>query len=232
MAELVVPTSPAELYLYRGEEVSACRPVMTGDVFADIEIPGVDDGLGLALVLAHPCSMRHGPHLRDRVMMCRVVDRSPIPLANWAGGYYGVMPLPDLYGVPSLGHRATFELAGRVPTVDLELSKRIACLDERGIALLLQRLVFSYTRAPIDTDTIHESVAHLLVEAELLEEWVDARTIGVGVEPDAAAIRAAESEFDVLMGEADESGVTNRLKLREPAARASVRRLVAKKLRS
>jgi hypothetical protein len=233
MGELVVPAFPAELYLYRGEEVSACRPVMTGDVFADIEIPGVDDGPSLALVLAHPCSMRKkGAHLRDRVMMCQVSDGAPIPLAKWADGYYGVMPLPDLYGNPSLGFRATFELAGRVPTADLDLGKRIACLDERGITLLLQRLVFSYTRAPIDTDAIHQSVAHLLVEAELLEEWVEARTERVGLEPDAAASRAAEAEFDALMCKADESGVTNRVKLREPAARASVRRLVAKTLRA
>jgi hypothetical protein len=231
MAELVVPTSAAELYLYRGAEVRACRPVMTGDVFADIEIPGVDDGPGLGAVLAHPCSMRDGPHLRDRLMMCRVAERTSIPLAKWADGHYGVMPLPDLYGTPSLGYRAIFDLAGRVATDDLSLSNRVACLEERGVALLLQRLVFSYTRAPIDADTIHESVAHLLAEAELLEEWVEARTECVDTEPDADAIRAAEAEFDALMSKADELGVTNRSKLRDPATRASVRRLVAQALR-
>ena len=85
MDKLAIPASAADLYLYQGAEVSACRPVMTGDVFSDIDIPGVDDGRGLALVLAHPCSMRGvGGHLRDKVMMCRVSDGSGIPIAKWA----------------------------------------------------------------------------------------------------------------------------------------------------
>jgi hypothetical protein len=232
MDKLAIPASAADLYLYRGAEVSACRPVMTGDVFADIEIPGVDDGPGLALVLAHPCSMRAaGGHLRDKVMMCRVSDGSGIPLVKWAEGFYGVMPLPDLHGAPSLGHRATFELAGRVATAQLDSANRVACLDERGITLLLQRLVFSHTRAAIEPEVIHESVAPVLVEAELLERWVEARTLDVGLPASAAAIRAAEAEFEAFMSAVDAAtGLNPRKQLLDPAARASVRRLVAKAL--
>lgn len=231
MDKLAVPASAADLYLYRGAEVNACRPVMTGDVFVDVEIPGVDDGAGLALVLAHPCSMRQGAHVRDHVMMCRVLDGPKIPLAKWADSHYGALPLPDLHATPSLGHRASFELAGRVPTAQLGLDKRIACLDERGIALLLQRLVCSYTRATIEPEVIHESVAPNLLEAELLEGWVEARTDGAGLPPDAAAIHAAEAEFDAVMSEVDPAtGGTHRDRLRDPASWASVRRLLAKRL--
>lgn len=232
MDKLTVPASAADLYLYRGAEARACRPVMTGDVFADIEIPGVDDGPGLALVLAHPCSMRAtGGHLRDKVMMCRVSVGSDIPLPQWATGFYGVMPLPGLQDATSLGHRATFELAGRVATAQLDPAARVACLDERGITLLLQRLVFSHTRASIEPEVIHESVAPVLVEAELLEHWVEARTLDAGLPASAVAIRAAEAEFDALMREVDAAtGTSNRAKLLDPSARPSVRRLVVKRL--
>jgi hypothetical protein len=231
MGDLTLPPSSAgDLYLYRGGGITACRPVMTGDVFADVEIPGVDDGPGLALVLAHPCSMRSGAHLRDRVMACRVVDGSSIRPDQWATGYFGVMPLPDLMGTGDVGCRAVFELAGRVPTGSLDLEKRLSCLEETGIALLLQRLAFSYTRAVIEVEVLHSSVAHLLSEAELLEQWVEDRAAAAGGAT-ATVIRAAEMEFDSLMREADPvSGDSSRARLVDPATRASVRRLVAKRL--
>jgi hypothetical protein len=225
------PASVGDLYLYRGDEVTQSRPVMTGDVFADVEIPGVEDGPGLALVLAHPCSMRKGAHVRDRIMVCRVTDGSPIRPDQWASGHFGVMPLPDLVGDGRFGHRAVFELAGRVSTSRLDISQRLACLEETGIALLLQRVAFNYTRATIEIDVLHSSVAHLLAEAELLEAWVDAVANSTGGAPSGELIRAAEIEFDALMRETDPvSGLTNRDKLIDGAARASIRRLVGRRL--
>jgi hypothetical protein len=203
---------------------------MTGDVFADVQIPGVEGEAGLALVLAHPCSMRDGAHLRDRVMMCAVQKGPPIRPDHWLGNF-GVMPLPDLLGDGGLKHRAVFDLAGRVPTLDLDLAKRRACLDDQGIVLLLQRLTFNLTRLAVDLGAIHESIAHVLEEAALLEEWVEDRTARAGHPLDASEMKVAETEFDALMAQADPvAGVSHRDRLKDPLARASVRRLVRRAL--
>lgn len=45
---------------------------MQGDAFGGVEIPGLDDGPGLAMVLTHACSMRQGPQLRPRLLLGRV----------------------------------------------------------------------------------------------------------------------------------------------------------------
>jgi len=231
MGDLTLPpTSAGALFLYRGGGITPCRPVMTGDVFADVEIPGVDGGPGLALVLTHPCSMRSGGHVRERVMACRVEDGPPIRQDKWATGFFNVMPLPGLAATGDLGHRAVFELSGRVLTTSLDFTKRLSCLEETGIALLLQRLAFSYTRSVIEVEVLHASVAHLLVEAELLEQWVEDRAAAAGAAT-SDLILSAEEEFDGLMNEIDSvPGKTHRDRLKDPATRAAVRRLVAKRL--
>ena len=227
MGELARPPEESSaLYLARGNEVSASRPVMTGDVFDDIAIPGVDGVRGPALVLAHPCALRDGAHLRDRIMMCAVKKGSPIRSQHWLGNF-GVMPLPDLLRDGGLKHRAVFDLAGRVATADLDLARRQACLDDQGIVLLLQRLTFSYTRLAVDVEALHQSIAHVLEEANLLEEWVEDRAASVGRPLHSSEIREAESEFDALMLRVDPvSGIPNRQRLIDPMARASVRRLL------
>src|SRR5438046_3187332 len=95
MTELAGPKSAGELYLARGDEVPQSRPLLTGDVFRGVEIPGVDDGPGLAMIIGHPCSIRDGAHLRSHVPMARVRREAPISLPAWRG-FYGVMPLPEL----------------------------------------------------------------------------------------------------------------------------------------
>ena len=224
------PDESSALYLARGIEVSASRPVMTGDVFEDVVIPGVDGVRGPALVLAHPCAIRDGAHLRDRVMMCAVRKGAPIRSEHWLGNF-GVMPLPDLLHDGGLKHRAVFDLAGRVATADLDLARRRACLDEQGIVLMLQRLTFSYTRLAVDVEALHESIAHVLEEANLLEEWVEERAASVGRPLHSSEIRESESEFDALMLQVDPvAGTSNRQRLNDPMARASVRRLVRRTL--
>lgn len=54
---LATYTEPDELYLARGVEVNANRPLFTGDVLLHVAIPGVQGG-GLGIVIAHPCSIR------------------------------------------------------------------------------------------------------------------------------------------------------------------------------
>ena len=75
------PDAAEHLYLAASpEEVPIARPLMTGDVFTDIVVPGLDNA-GLAIVLTHPCSMRvDGVNLAPRLLMARVAPSNPIPL--------------------------------------------------------------------------------------------------------------------------------------------------------
>lgn len=56
--DLDKPETDDDLYLARGEEVPPARPLMTGDVFAGITIPGVSDEPAAGMAVTHPCSMR------------------------------------------------------------------------------------------------------------------------------------------------------------------------------
>ncbi|HXG40090.1 MAG TPA: hypothetical protein VNJ28_04030 [Candidatus Limnocylindrales bacterium] len=228
MADLDRPSSADELYLARGDEVEPYRPILTGDVFEGIVVPGTDADAGLAMVVAHPCSMRRGAHMRPYVQMAPVRDGDPIGLTAWGRGHYGVMPLPGLRAPDDLRDRAVFEDACRVPTEWLHRARRLACLSPQGILLLLQRLTFNVTRHAVELETLKKAIDYVLEEAELLEEWMRARLDLAGgehLENVAARIREQEEAFDeVLRREVD--GKTLRDLLRNPESRATVRREV------
>src|SRR4051794_36893210 len=97
---LEAPTSSSDLYLARGAEVNVDRPLLQGDVFADIEIPGVDDGPGVAAIITHSCAMRtDGVHLVDRLLVARVELAPDVPFARWVDGHFKILPLPELLGM-------------------------------------------------------------------------------------------------------------------------------------
>ena len=223
MSGLDRPNLSDELYLARGSDVEAYRPIITGDIFQGLRVPGSEDDGGLAMVVAHPCSMRQGAHLKPHVQMAVVRNGPPIPLDRWDGNY-GVMPLPELHRPGDLSPRAVFELAGRVPTDELLRHRRMACLSAKGILLLLQRMTFSMTRVVVDLDILLGSIDFVLEEVELLDEWMQGRldTRNGNLEP---AIHDEERLFDdVMRSEID--GNSLRQHLRDPASRAKVRRSV------
>lgn len=224
MADLDRPRSADELYLARADEVEPYRPIVTGDLFEGVAIPGSDSEAGLAMVLAHPCSMRRGAHLRSHVQMAPVRAGAPITLERWDGNF-GVMPLPGLRTTGDLRDRAIFEEACRVPTSILRSERRVACLSESGILLLLQRMTFNMTRVAVDLDTLLQSIDYVLEEVDLLEEWMRTRLVapaGLALEP---AIREQEVAFEIVLGRTVD-GPTLRDGLRDPKARAAVRRAV------
>jgi hypothetical protein len=224
MDQLDVPQSPDDLYLARGTDVGPFRPILQGDVFGEIEIPGVDPSDdGLAMVIGHACSMRSGAHLRTHLLMARVLPKPAVPLERWADGYFGQMLLPELTG-HGTHYAALFEMCGRVATPSLALQKRVACLDSRGIMLLQQRIAFHHTRVAVGLAILHEVSASVLEEADLLEEWLE--SFAKDAQPDlAAALLREEEEFDKLMS-SERNGVTLRRWLGDPSERAMVRRVV------
>jgi hypothetical protein len=222
VAELESPDEPSDLYRYRGEEVNRARPLFQGDVFTNIMIPGLEDEHDLAIVLTHPCTMRAGSALRERVVVARVRSDSAMALP-WRG-HFSKFPLPDLLPNSAPGHwAALFDDIGTVPTQDLLATQRIACLDDRGVVLLQQRHAHSFTRHVVETEVLYEQCSGNLVEAELLEAWLEAGLIAVGDEEWQEEHSRLSEEFDVFFAE-------HRAKLDLASNRPGVRRAVRKEI--
>lgn len=232
--ELETPRDVDEIYLARGREVQPYRPMMTGDVFAGVTIPGVDDeGEGLAIITTHPCSMRREQgRLQEKLTMAKVSAAEEFPLRAWPKMYPKRMPLPELKGEgDSHFYLADLEEAGRVRAADLAYERRIACLSDFGVVLMLQRLVFAFTREIVDSKTLMKIAEHVLEEARLLEEWnEDVIPNTGGPENLMERLRIEGATFDSLLSSrrADEAGnsYTLREDLQRPARRAAVRRAV------
>jgi len=146
--------------------------------------------------------------------------RIPLP---WKG-HFAVLPLPELRpDVPEGNWVLAFDELGTVETATLGPSARIACLDDFGIALLNQRHAHYFTRYAVETAVLHEHTANVLVEAELLEAWLDA-AVADDAHDWAARVRAETVEFDTFIGSYRED-------LKEPSRRAAVRRVVNEEIR-
>jgi hypothetical protein len=191
------PRSADDLYLARSPDlggVSVLRPIMTGDIFRGVDIPGVGpeegDSERLALVVSHPCSMRLGAKLKDHVHSVRVVKCAPIKLNEWPKRFYDRMPLPDLTVIvdpddissddPAAeialrtqegAHAALFDLRGRVESSQLALDQRIACLTEQGVAFLYQRMSHWDTRYAPQVEELMAACNPVFAEIDLWEEW-------------------------------------------------------------
>ena len=214
---------PADLYLTRGEDVNGRRPFFTGDVFADVPIPGVQDG-GMAFIIAHPCTLRGGnAQLREHVLMDAVREHANVGAQAWTRGFFDLMPMPELLGAELCVGR--FEEMGRARTVDLVRTQRLACLSVLAINLLQQRLVWHLTRFDVETFRLHEAFAHTFEEADLLEEWNDVVCDAGVAEAQAAAL------FEAFIRTDRGGGRTYQSDLRDPQHRSSIRSAVRREAR-
>ena len=196
---------------------------MTGDIFTDMPVPGLDD-TGLAIVLTHPCSMRvDGVNLAPRLLMARVIPSNPIPLQAWRNGHFKVMPLPDLLGAH---HSGLFDEIGLVESSSLLENVRTACMTPHGVHLLQQRFIWHLTRFLAPTHRLAEATEAVFVEADLQEEWVEA-SVGHGDAP-----REAAESFHEWIRSPDQSGVVRQDQLKKTDLRAGIRRQMRMPLRS
>jgi hypothetical protein len=178
---------PSQPYLERRDEPVArpARPVCQGDVFIGLPIvrgtrwkrgrwtPKAampDDAL--SMLIAHPCSARANEthNLKDDISMAPIVPRAK----NWGPpwtGHYEMFPLPNFYG----GADYMADLSRAFPVVpEYLLERRIACLNEDGLAALLDRLARNATRLePLHVPGHFDSEAERLrMEFDLWETWV------------------------------------------------------------
>lgn len=169
VASLESPTSTDDLYRYR-VDVPITRPIFQGDVFEVANLACLS-GNQRAVILTHPCSMRQGVTLRDRLTIARVTTAKPPVGLPWKG-HYRIMPLPDL----DLGEefwQIDFEEIHTISSTTLFVAKRIACLEDLGIALLQQRYIYHLTRYKVETKRLYDSSANVMTEVELMEHWVE-----------------------------------------------------------
>jgi hypothetical protein len=187
---------PDDLYEERGG-VSYCRPILQGDIFAGVILPGFGAEPQRVQIVTHPCSMRRGPVINERVQVAPIEKYQKVP--DW-NGHGRVMPLPDLYE-DGVWHAAKFVDLTAVAAGELTVERRIASLSHPGIHLLQQRLVFHNTRLTLPLGDFREMSAPVLAEAEMQEMWVEtalteeARTAGTA-EQAGVAFQAWLSEDD------------------------------------
>jgi hypothetical protein len=204
-----------DLYLARGGEVNAYRPLFTGDVVIDADIPGVQES-GMAMVIDHPCSMR-GAHaqLASTLLVVAVREHAPVGPQLWTRGYFGLMPLPGITGQDF--HVARLDQIGRTSTTSLLEVDRVACLSVFGVNLLQQRLIWHLTRFEVPTFRLQEAFSHTYEEADLLEEWVDTLA-NANLE-----VRDATARFEEFIRMKQPTGRTMQDDLRDAQLRSAVR---------
>ncbi len=209
-----------ELYDYR-VLVPAWLPYQQGDVFSEVAMPG--QGAGLAMLFLHPCTMRQGTRIRDRLTVVRVAPESPRKVLDDAGHWAGrnkVMPLPDLLADRASTHVADFMEIATVTADELPRASRVAQLSLRGRLQMQQRIVFHLTRYAPHLDDLERATESVELEAQQQADWVQA---GCGSDDHAAPDRVdyLEAEYQTFLGGTDLS--STRTMLYGPTASQAVR---------
>ncbi|MEJ7569310.1 MAG: hypothetical protein WKF41_13705 [Gaiellaceae bacterium] len=230
MADILgAPESEDDLYLARADEVEPYRPALQGDVFRDVTIPGIETEHEYAMVIMHPCSMRRGPALLPRIQMIPVASYQNLPFDQWPLGHSRVFPLPNLLA-GGKNFAASFLETGMVASAELQPDRRVATLTENGVMLLQQRYVHYLTRVVMQMSRLRQVSQHILVEAELQEDWcadlVPPRT--AGGETLATALEAESKQFHDFITHG--AGDTLQEMLQDPVRQSDVRRRVRQEI--
>ena len=165
------------LYRARGDEVSATRPIFTGDVFTGVRLPGSTGRVKArsVVVLQHPCSMRsNGVDLAWHILVAEVTNRKVIEEPGWTSGNFNLMPFPDLRPeVTSLARHQAANFDNIYTVAPDQLITRLATLSPIGVNFLLQRWVHYSSRVVVPTQIFHQQTVAFYEEADLIEEWCD-----------------------------------------------------------
>jgi hypothetical protein len=226
LQELDLPESIDALYEERGQ-VPLALPMMQGNVFIDVACACFDNQASMVMIMSHPCSMRKGAVLRERLIVA-LVTSSEVAVASkvvkefhWKRNV-NVMPLPDL--VPGGGdYVVDFREMATISSNLLLLERRIAALSETGVLLLQQRHICSATRLYVDLSALHDLNRHITTEMELQRDWVEAAS---GSSADAAKHVEAIRGFQDWL---DQDG--RRDKLLAPYHHAGIRREARSEIR-
>lgn len=205
MRELSAPDSVDRLYASWGEAPSQARPLMQGDVFSGVTLPGLSPEPQTAQIVMHPCNMRMGITLRPRITMIPVNQYSMQP-SDWRRRFR-IMPLPELLGPGEPNFMADMTDFVSVASGDLQPEMRVASLSNEGVLLLQQRLVFTQTRLLLDLDRFHEQMAPTFTELELQEEWAEEALAATSQDATevAGVVDAAAKQYQDWLDEDDQA---------------------------
>jgi hypothetical protein len=207
---------PDALYDERGS-VSWARPLLQGDVFEGVVLPGFGEGPIKVQVVSHPCAMRRGPALTPRITVAPVEPHPEVTGREWDGNLR-VMPLA---GLVNGEHFATkFVDVTAAPTPLLTRARRIATLSHQGIYVLQQRLIKHYTRVEMPLELLRRESAAVLTEADLQLEWLEE----VLSNDELAEEAGIEGEVTVFEDWLDQGSPTRRELLRQETRHSDVRR--------
>jgi hypothetical protein len=216
---------PDALYDERSD-VSRARPLLQGDVFDGVVLPGFGDDPRKVQIVAHPCAMRTGASLTPRITVAPVEPYQAVRGKAW-DDHPRVMPLAEL--VSGKHFAAKFVDITACPVELLTKARRIATLSNRGIFVLQQRLIKHYTRAETELEVLRSQSAPVLTEAQLLWDWLE--TVLSDLEINDDAILDIEAElFEEWMRSGSPSrqerlrAETNHADVRRDAQRASAER--------
>lgn len=219
MTDLDAPDEPGDLYEARGD-VPLASPIMQGDVFDHVAVPGLSEHPLTVAVVMHPCSMRSGAQLRSKITVAAVRSYQRLPDSDWRTGHVNVMPLPHLRNTDDW-YAIDFREIATVSSVALSRRARVACCSQQGILLLQQRFTFHLTRLVVPLPNLHEVSLPIFTESELLTDWVEAALDATPGGDEEATINDADKAFHAYL---DEDDRRQRTRLQQPHLHSDLRR--------
>lgn len=208
----------SSLYRARGDEVVPQRPIFTGDVFFGVPVIGEDEPKNV-MVLQHPCVIRRGLMLVPKLLVAEVRPEGVHRPSRW-DRVHRQMPLAELLvdGLPA--HYAGFFVDHQLVRPEaLDIDRRVACMSQRGVNLLLQRWVHHNSRVIVPTYDYQDVTSPQYEEADIIEEWCIDR------EYDGVSLDGATAEIDTWL-RGDNSATAPRVRLEDPQQRSAIRREV------
>lgn len=169
MPELVAPEHDDEILEF-DEDALRLKPVMTGDLFTGVAAVGEESPIDV-MVAGHPCTIRRGVELKPRVPCIRVVDHQWVPYRAWPRQSHGCFPISEAVGIGT-GKCGALDDWVTVDAAELARERRRLTLQDHGILVFQQRLIYSLSRFVTPSDTLQEASRHVLAEAELEYDWV------------------------------------------------------------
>ena len=192
------------------------RPAFTGDIYV------LDDGR-LVLLIQHPCAMRRGTVLSDRLLVCEVTLNAGGVPRDWSGGHFKRMFFPPIDGKTYLAELDNIDVLERTR---IERGRRIALLSAHGVNVLVQRWLHHNSRVIVPTITINVQTSGPFEEADLIGEACS-ELIDAGMEQSAAVQQVDEW----LSEKYSDPGISRREMLSDPQQRSAVRTAIRRQTR-
>ena len=208
---LETPSNWPALYAARGTETQdfEFRPRFTGDVLLE--------GDTRVLLLQHPCAMRRGPSLVERLLVGHVTKQNGKPPSDWGSGHFKKAFLPEM--LDGEHYAVMFD------EIDIWSAERVAEAERQvisslyGVNLLMQRWMYHNTRVEVPTGRFNDSTNGPFDEADLVGEILTELDLG-GID-----VEGAVERVDGWLDGAEADGEpSRRARLNDAQQRSSVRR--------